>query len=83
MHCYICTLLDQDASANAVVAICKQCGAAVCHDHLHEEWRQGAVGMISSSSSSRRTLLCLDCAGLTLTPASAAPKVGARQMSRP
>ncbi|MFE9390700.1 DUF2180 family protein [Streptomyces sp. NPDC006784] len=61
MHCYDCFKEGTETSA---LAVCVDCGAAVCNRHLHSDpepvRRSMSVGQVWSSSDSRR-MICLVC----------------------
>jgi hypothetical protein len=62
MNCYVCSAEDQERSC-AAVAICQQCGAGMCQDHLFTLKGATSVGMAGNVS---RRLICSACHGLLI-----------------
>jgi hypothetical protein len=63
MHCYDCAL---DGRHRDAVAVCVDCGAAVCLDHSHpeERWltRTAAINQVETVHPPARDIRCGVCA---------------------
>lgn len=62
MNCYVCSVEALDRSCSAV-AICQQCGAGICQDHLYTLPGATSVGMAGNMS---RRLICSVCNDLLI-----------------
>jgi hypothetical protein len=60
MNCYVCSVKGLDDRCPAV-AICQQCGAGMCHEHLYTLGGATPVGMAGSLS---RRHVCSTCKDL-------------------
>ena len=59
MNCYDCATIQV---ASAAVAVCLQCGVAVCSMHAYERYLPAIpVGMAGPGSPRRRELICHPC----------------------
>ncbi len=59
MNCYDCATIQV---ASAAVAVCLQCGVAVCSTHAYERYLPAVpVGMAGPGSPRRRELICQLC----------------------
>jgi hypothetical protein len=59
MNCYDCAIIQV---ASAAVAVCLQCGVAVCSMHAYERYLPAVpVGMAGPGSPGRRELICQLC----------------------
>jgi hypothetical protein len=62
VNCFDCAALGQPAAA---VAICADCGAAVCHDHAHvtARWltRTMVINRVVAVEPPARTIRCAVC----------------------
>ncbi|MER6618522.1 DUF2180 family protein [Streptomyces xantholiticus] len=61
MDCYECHSLDRSTTA---VAVCRECGVALCSRHLHVEthemYREAGMGKSTSDIPARR-IVCPAC----------------------
>ncbi len=57
MNCYVCSAQGQDRLCTAV-AICHQCGAGMCHEHLFTLGGTAPMGLAGNSS---RRFICSFC----------------------
>lgn len=62
MNCYVCSVEALDRSC-AAIAICQQCGAGICQDHLYTLPGAASVGMAGNRS---RQLICCACNDLLI-----------------
>lgn len=62
MNCYVCST-EAHNQAYLAVAICQQCGAGMCQDHLYTLRGAASVGMAGNIS---QRLICSDCQALLI-----------------
>jgi hypothetical protein len=72
MNCYTC-LVETGDTTQAACAVCKECGAGVCHTHAVDVTHTTPAGSMSMITAPRSRLLCQRCYR-ALFPASSSPQ---------
>ena len=72
MNCYAC-LVETGDITQAACAVCKECGAGICHTHTVDVTHTTPAGSISMVATPRSRLLCQRCYR-ALFPASSSPR---------
>ncbi len=72
MNCYAC-LVETGVSTQVACAVCKECGAGVCHAHAVDVTHRTPAGSTSMVSRQRSSLLCQRCYR-AIFPASSSPR---------
>jgi hypothetical protein len=71
MNCYAC-LAETGDTAQAACAVCKECGAGVCHAHAVDVTHTTPAGTTNMVTTPRSRLLCQRCYR-SVFPASSSP----------
>jgi hypothetical protein len=72
MNCYACLVETGDTSQTAC-AVCKECGAGICHAHAVDVTHTTPAGSTSMVTAPRSRLLCQRCYR-SIFPASSSPR---------
>ena len=72
MNCYACLVETGDTSQTAC-AVCKECGAGICHAHAVDVTHTTPAGSTSMVAAPRSRLLCQRCYR-SIFPASSSPR---------